>query len=671
MKFYALLALLLIALATTPGYAQYSPVFCFCDGSAVYIRWQGVRTITDPSYEIIREDLDDKKTDTLKIEDLKRHSSWQDIHRLAGTRANAYVGLFKAAQENLGPAHYQKVFEDAGARNLFNALSASCIEFARVLGEVAIDRSITPAHHYRYTVYSIVDAKRSVIGSSSEIVNTTVVQRVPIPDNFLARSGDQRCTLQWDRSSSSSQSGEVVAWNVYRQDDLLAHPTLINALPILSMQIGDNSQTQSYADEFLTNGKHYYYSVRSINVVGIESSATASFEVIPGSSIQAPQGIHIRELAGNLLLEWAPTIASESENFYRLYRIDIQNHKVSVDNCPSMHSSAVISYIDRDLAPNTTLAYVLQSVRGEEQSELSDTVFFRTSERLSQPRDSAALLRDYKLRGSFDHGVAQLRWEKVADPDVIGFKISKMYFDGDQHVSLMLSRSPQVETSFQYEVQNPDERRLNFEVEAVDRYYNQFSIGTVTITVPDSTPPPAPVLTKAEFHNSVLSVSWATVNVPDFKNYTLSVVDASGKELIKEVTHETHFEKRIDSKSQFVFKVRAVDSSGNVSPFSAEQRFDALAHQAPQSPTLVSVRLVNNSIEFQWTKSSSASVVGYGVWKVLSDGSRVSMAELDAGTLSYVDSISDPMSDQHYIIRAFDAEGNLSADLMIEYKSQK
>jgi hypothetical protein len=87
---------------------------------------------------------------------------------------------------------------------------------------------------------------------------------------LLARSGDRSVSLHWDRTTDSQEVG----FNVYRGFAPNSINEKISPLPV---------ESPSFADLRVTNGVHYFYSVRRVAAHGKEGAPSPAIEAAPHS----------------------------------------------------------------------------------------------------------------------------------------------------------------------------------------------------------------------------------------------------------------------------------------------------------------------------------------------------------------------------------------------------
>lgn len=111
---------------------------------------------------------------------------------------------------------------------------------------------------------------------------------------------------------------------------------------------------------------------------------------------------------------------------------------------------------------------------------------------------------------------------------------------------------------------------------------------------------------------------------------------------------------------RFRYAVRTVDSSGNLSPLSAEVVFQAADHVAPPSPVLTRLTAEAGALIVAWAASSAPDTVGYRVYRRgPADKAFVRISGLVAAT-RYRDETVRGGAEYRYRVTAVDRAGNES-----------
>ncbi len=120
----------------------------------------------------------------------------------------------------------------------------------------------------------------------------------------------------------------------------------------------------------------------------------------------------------------------------------------------------------------------------------------------------------------------------------------------------------------------------------------------------------------------------------------------------------------VNAKNTFVYRIKAVDVSGNKSEFSELIKVRLPDVTPPQAPTIIACTAVKNVIAVKWLPSLDKDLAGYLVFRQLSkdNASLKEIAKVSRNTVAVSDSAGTDFSKKYtYTVKAFDSAGNNSA----------
>ncbi|MFS1517189.1 hypothetical protein V1503_12100 [Bacillus sp. SCS-151] len=212
-----------------------------------------------------------------------------------------------------------------------------------------IDVDITNNTTYYYVVTAVNEHGES--GYSEEISGTPGVLVPSAPVGISILNGDGEVTVSWGEVTNAT------TYNVYRS-------TTING-PYIS--VAQNVTATNYIDVDITNNTTYYYVVTAVNEHG-ESGYSEEISGTPGVLVpSAPTDITIVNEEGQVTVSWGEVTNATTYNVYRSTTVDGPYISVA-------QNVNETSYIDIDIANNTTYYYVVTALNEHGESEYSEVI---------------------------------------------------------------------------------------------------------------------------------------------------------------------------------------------------------------------------------------------------------------------------------------------------------
>jgi len=178
----------------------------------------------------------------------------------------------------------------------------------------------------------------------------------------------------------------------------------------------------------------------------------------------------------------------------------------------------------------------------------------------------------------------------------------------------------------------------------------------------DSVPPTAPSNLNATGSIGSASLSWTAstdnLGVTQYNVYrsTTSGFTASAANKIGQTTATSYADTA--AAGTYYYQVTAQDAAGNIGPASNEATATILSDTtAPTAPTNLTATAPSGTVvNLAWTAATdNVSVAGYQIWR---GGVQVGTTS----STSYADTTVSPNTGYSYTVRAYDANGNVSAD---------
>lgn len=258
-------------------------------------------------------------------------------------------------------------------------------------------------------------------------------------------------------------------------------------------------------------------------------------------------------------------------------------------------------------------------------------------------------------------GQAKVTWSKNKEMDLAGYRVYRR-LKGTSFGSRPLATT--TATSYTDAALPRTGETYYYEVRAYDKAGNE-STGTADqpVTTVDTTAPGAPQGLAATSTRAANSLSWqATSGAASYEVYRAA--DAGGTyERIATVASPAYTDATAAADVPFAYKVRALDSAGNASAYSAVvwATRDTVAPLPPQNLTVVSQD--EGGVTLTW-QSGGSDGTKYVVHRATSQYDElVRLGE--TSTLTYRDTTGEAGLPYQYYVTAVDAAGNESRRVMV------
>jgi fibronectin type 3 domain-containing protein len=188
----------------------------------------------------------------------------------------------------------------------------------------------------------------------------------------------------------------------------------------------------------------------------------------------------------------------------------------------------------------------------------------------------------------------------------------------------------------------------------------------VTITMPALVPTPPGTLTAAADRQGPIDLTWtASTSSIGIAHYAVQRCAGAGCANFAQIgtaTGTAYSDAAVASSTTYSYIVQAVDTAGNVSPFSNIATATTVGSQPPTAPSnLTATAVSTNQINLSWTAStSSLGLANYVVQRCQGVGCS-SFAQIATPTATtYTDTGLASGTSYSYQVEAIDIEGNLS-----------
>jgi chitodextrinase len=206
------------------------------------------------------------------------------------------------------------------------------VQIATTTKTTLTNNNLTEATTYTYTV-AAYDAAGNTSAQSTAVTATTLDVTAPAKPTGLTATpvSKSQISLSW---APSSDNVAVTGYKIYRG----------------GVQIATTTGT-TYANSGLTEATTYSYTVAAYDAAGNTSgqSATASATTLDVTAPSVPTGLKATPYSATRIdLAWSPSTDNRAVTGYKVYR-----------NGAQIATTSSLTYIDRNLARNTTYSYTV------------------------------------------------------------------------------------------------------------------------------------------------------------------------------------------------------------------------------------------------------------------------------------------------------------------------
>ncbi len=422
---------------------------------------------------------------------------------------------------------------------------------------ILVDSGLEDAATYFYTVIGLTDAGFANVPSPPFKVNTT---GPPTPVNDLHAAGGslRHIQLYWEPSQDPTVNGYVL----FRSQS--------PGGPFEQIAVINGREKQTYIDKGqpkgysrygeLEDNSSYFYTIRTRNVVGVESSdsrviaATTMGPPQPPASLQA-----IDRQPRKIPLAWTAAPNPEVVG-YAIFRASQPDGPfLQIDYVSGRERQQYVDdgSWDLPLASDTTYWYRLRSVNVVDvQSPDSSTVSATTK---AAPTPVTGL---QATSGLFRR--IELNWQPNPEPDIRAYEI---YRGGvESNINTRVSSVGPEQTTYT-DTSLGDSRTYWYQIRAIDKDGLPGQRSKI-IQATTKHPPERPTGLRATVNNSEIRISWRANPEQDIAHYEVSSGGFLTGLLGTPAEPRFVYRHREDPGTELRFQIRAVDSDGLKSEYS-------------------------------------------------------------------------------------------------------
>lgn len=415
-----------------------------------------------------------------------------------------------------------------------------------------------------------------------------------------------------------------------------------------------------FLDNTVLNGKSYTYKLtQSGNEKELAVSETIVFKSY--SKSPAPQNITVKGGDKKLDFNW-----TSDDNFigYNIYKSDAKNNFVLLNDqlilSDRVKNKSGKLFTENNLENGKTYSYKVSAIDyfGNE-SELSAVV-------TGTPVDNVAPhpVRNLQASMTKDKTIA-LQWKTSQSEDVKGYNIFKSNDAKGSYTKLNSSHISIKDTTYNDADKSTGNNSFYY-VEAFDGKGNTSRSDTISVFVPDHTPPAMPKNAVSRVESGKVSISWAKNTEDDLAGYRIyrGLKDNDENSMLllnskprKETSFTDTFPKQNGAK--FIYKIKAIDKSFNESePVLVIAQLPDM--MPPGTPFLSEAKYSDGKINLRWKTAGDNDIKGYKIWRKNGEEPEFKLVNTTGMETSYEDKTVTKGSNYQYAVQAVDSFDNTS-----------
>ncbi len=423
-----------------------------------------------------------------------------------------------------------------------------------------------------------------------------------------------------------------------------------------------------YIDKNVADGKQYRYKIckdksPDSNYLGISDYISVS----KFSKINPPAGIKAWQEGYKANFSWQ----ADEDKFMgvNVYRIHDGNNFELITPVPVIHSVdeegnyPEVFFTDDSLNIGEEYRYIIKSIDyfGRESKPSSEIVV--------KINDVTPPLPPNRLVINVIGKQVQVYWEVENISDLAGYRVYRANPNSLDYISLNDNLIPRDNHTYFDSV--TDIGVYTYKVATVDTSGNEALSNEYVADIKDVFPPSAPKNLVASSDTGVVHLEWDKCEDPDLMGYYIYRSINNNQETymlmnadyITRNSHSDQLPKQI--KSNFSYKVIAVDSSFNKSEFSNTVYTKLPDVTAPDKPVIKTVTRNNNALVIEWFPVHESDLSGYNIYRYTEtqnqDEAEKINLDLISGLCIFTDRFADYNTTHKYYVVAVDSEGNFSA----------
>lgn len=449
---------------------------------------------------------------------LKAVEAWETLarekqqQRYAGIALQAIYGK-RFDVESAGNNNFSAIMtgmQEQEMRYSFAMMSADySFPVAEAMGVGFVDNAVKKGEKYLYKVY-MLSAAGAKPDTAFTLAGVDDFRPLPVPLEVNVQFGDHAATVSWN---TQYHEHIYTGYFIERSDDG-RHFKRLSEIPV-TRPVKDNQRDADKiiykTDSLAHNDSPVYYRVVGLTPFG-DSGPPSGIVSGKGKASFAAMPVFERPRIHNRLVDFRWYFPDEKDR--ALSRIkgfaierSVQTDGIFESVYPELLSSAARTASDSLL--RGSWYYRLKIV------DTNDQAFYSFAQLVLAP-DSIPPAIPTGLTGVADStGKVTLRWKKVTDDDVLGYKVFRSNHRNTEYS--LITPSPVNDVSLVDSLDlNTLTNTIYYRIAAVDKNYNHSEFSAdVEVVKPDKIRPAAPVLSKVSRVDNTIKIEWISSSSPD------------------------------------------------------------------------------------------------------------------------------------------------------------
>ncbi|GIF13569.1 pectinesterase family protein [Actinoplanes teichomyceticus] len=503
--------------------------------------------------------------------------------------------------------------------------------------------------YYRVTALDR-DGNASSAATASATRPTSTTTAPPTPAGFKATANAAGgAVLSWTANAGTVTSGYVLA----RAGAAAGPYTVLTATPVTGT---------TYIDTGAPAGATAYYRLTAVNAAGTSAPAAAWVAIPQDTTAPArPASLTLSAATGGITLTWAAVTGAADLRGYLVYRAASSSGTYSLLTATPLTGT---TYTDPTAPAGAASYYRVTAV------DTTGNASTPATGSATRPVDTAAappVPAGFTAAAGSTGGVV-LTWSANPAGTTTGYVVQRAPAASGPFTTL--TATPVTGTTLT-DAAAPAGTTSHYRLIAVNAGGSSAPATAAITLAADTRAPAAPSSAKAVVAAVGMTVSWAANRETDLAGYTVQKRNGDGVYVAylpaagATFTGTTFTDPTITEGTGAYFRIRAVDTTGNISSYSSVTAASPMVK--PATPTgLKAAPSATHGITLSWAANRESDLAGYTVTRSSSSGGSYvligTLPAAKAGTAPIFTDTSAPRGvAQYYKLTALDLVGNVSA----------
>ena len=455
------------------------------------------------------------------------------------------------------PPHIFSRYQLLRAENADATFSAVGIPTTNEAPVILADTDLADATSYYYTVIGLTKDGFANIPAPPFKIETT---GPPAPVSNLRAGGASLRHIQlfWDPSQDPTVDGYLIFRSLQAEGDFEQIAEINGREKQTYIDKGQASGFSRYGD--LADNTDYYYTIRTRNVVGTESSDSPIIKATTKGAPEPPTNIQaIDRQPKKLPLAWTAATNPEITGYaiYRATSPDGPFEQIDYVNGREKQQYVDDGNWDFPLTNDTTYWYRIRSVNVVEVQSVDSTTVSATTK--AAPKAVTGVTAQ---SGQFRR--ITLNWQPGVEPDIQAYEVFR---GGVENNITTKVRSIQPELTAYTDTSLADSRTYWYQIRAIDKD-DLAGERSEIIQATTKHPPRQPTGVRGTVIKDEIRLSWQPNPEQDIDHYEISTTGFLAGPIGESEAPHYAFPQEEKSGAELYFQVRAVDKDGLKSEYS-------------------------------------------------------------------------------------------------------